>query len=367
MLLFGFHKEALRRFVFFLIISPAGILWPAQSRDLSPSKTIHVSQTDAFLLYGADFVVAEDGVIFVADAKDGNIKCYDPEGKLLKVVGRRGPGPEEFGSPTFCDYQTPFLSVLDSPKFKVHIYERKGRADLVKVAEIPCMMCTSDIILSAKGVLVDAYIHTNKGKFFLTLRAFRDDVIDYLLPIERKYGYESERSYKGNHEDLSKLTAGRGFLSILGNKVYYVPDIRLKITALRLDNLEVVTFGSPSPNYREPKVNQTIRDAFANKEGEPVNRERKKVSYITGILSDERMVGVLFSNYDVPSDTWKLYLQRYDPAGKLLSEDFLREATNYFSLFNYYFHRESGVLYVMAERYGDDTTDDYRILGYKLR
>ena len=345
----------------------AGLL-PAQTRELAPATAIRISQTDALLLYAADFAVAEDGVIFITDAKDINIKLYDPGGKLLKVIGGRGLGPEEFEGPYLCDYQAPFLSVLDSPKFKVHIYERKGKSDLVKVAEIPCMMCTSDVILSGKGVLVDAVAHDNGKKFFLTLRGFKDDVIKPLLPIERRYGYDSVSAYKANYNDLSMLTEQRGYLTISGKKAYFVFDVKPKVTAVDLDDLELVTFGGPSANYRQPRINMTIREAFfkPGKEDDLL-RERNKVSYITGILSDEDMVGVLFSNYDAPSESWKLYLQRYDATGKFLSESLLRDAVNYGNRFSYFFQRESGFLYIMTEKYGDDATDDYRILGYKLR
>lgn len=351
----------------FLVSSFSAAFLLSQGGEISPSSEISLSQADALILYAADFVVAEDGVIFLTDAKEGNIKCYDPGGKLLNVIGRRGPGPEEFLGPSYCDYQAPFFSVLDSPKLKVHIYERRGRADLSKVAEIPCMMCTSDVILSGKAVLIDAVARNNERSFFLTLRNFRDESIKYLLPIERRYGYGSERSYKAAYNDLSMLTSQRGFLSVSDNRAYFVFDARPNLTGVDLDDLDIVTFRSPSPSYREPQINQTIRSAFSNKQSEPVKQERNKVSYITGILSDERMVGVLFSNYNPPSNSWRLYLQRYDKGGKFVSESLLREATNYDCLFSYYFDRGRGVLYVMAERYGDDSTDDYRILGYKLR
>ncbi len=239
---------------------------------------------------------------------------------------------------------------------------------MVKVAEIPCMMCTSDVILSGKGLLVDAVAHDNGTKFFLTLRGFKEDVIKHLLPIERRYGYDSERAYKAVYPALSMLTAQRGFLSVFGNRAYFVFDVRPLVTGVNLDGSEIATFGSASPNYREPRINQTIRNGFATPSGEDaILRERNKVSYITGILSDENMVGVLFANYDAPSDSWRLYLQSYGTDGKFVSETLLLDAVNYGNLFSYYYQRGSGVLYVMTEKYGDDSADDYRILGYKLR
>lgn len=355
-----------RALLFSLVLSLSATFLASQDREISPTTEVKISQTEAIVLYPADFVVAEDGVVFLTDAQDGNIKCYEPDGRFLKAIGRRGPGPGEFLGPVYCDYQAPLLSVLDTPKFKVHIYERKGRAELVKIAEISCMACTSDVILLGKGVLVDAYVHNNDGKFALTLRCF-DDTMKCLLPNYRRYGFESEREHKVSYLDLSMLTSQRGFLSVLGNRIYFVFDARPIVTSLNLDGSEIATFRTMSPNYREPRINARIRDAFAKPGREDeVKAERNKVSKITGILTDEDMIGILFSNYDATSDTWRLYLQRFAKGGKLISESLLRDAVNYGSIFSYYYQRESGILYVMAERFGDET-DDYRILGYQLR
>jgi hypothetical protein len=57
-----------------------------------------------------------------------------------------------------------------------------------------------------------------------------------------------------------------------------------------------------------------------------VLEERHKVSSITGILTDDGIIGVLFSDYDASPKTGKLYLQRYNAAGKLVSECLLRDA-----------------------------------------
>ncbi len=183
-----------------LVSSLLATFLPAKAQELSPAQVIPISQSEVPILYASDFAIAEDGVIFIPDGKDGNIKCYEPDGTLLKVIGRRGPGPGELRTPDFCDYQAPFFSVLDA--FKIHIYERKGRAELVKIAEISCMACTSDVILSGKGVLVDAYVHYKDGKFCLTLRSF-DDNVKHLLPNYRRYGFKSEGEHRTSFSTCS--------------------------------------------------------------------------------------------------------------------------------------------------------------------
>lgn len=337
----------------------------ADVQDIRPFRTISLSQEEALILYASDFVVAEDGLIFVTDAKDGNIKCYDQTGKLIGVTGRRGPGPEEFSSPAYCDYQAPFLAILDPPRMKIIIYQRDGKGGLSRIDEIDCMACTSDIALWGKNVIVDAYVAQQNNKYGLTLRGFGAKTLKGLLSLDRRYGFDSLGSYERNREDLSMLTQQSGFLSVTGDLLYFVLDARMKITRVNLGNQELMTFGKPSASYREPRINQTIRNAFANKESAPVAIERKKVSFITGIISTDEMSGVLFSNYDATAENWRLYMQRYDPKGELISEYHLCDAVNYGQLYNYFFR--DNVLYVLSERFGDDSTDKYDILGYRIQ
>lgn len=337
----------------------------ADVQDIRPFRTISLSQEEALILYASDFVVAEDGLIFVTDAKDGNIKCYDQTGKLVGVTGRRGPGPEEFSSPAYCDYQTPYLAILDPPRMKIIIYQRDGKGGLSRIDEIDCMVCTSDIALWGKNVIVDAYVAQQNEKYGLTLRGFEAKALKGLLSLERRYGFDSIGSYERNSEELTMLTQQSGFLSVTGDYLYYVLDARLKITRVNIVDQGIMTFGQPSASYREPRINQTIRNAFANKESAPVAVERKKVSFITGVISTDEMIGVLFSNYDATSDNWRLYMQRYGPKGELISEYHLCDAVNYGQLYNYFFR--DNVLYVLSERYGDDSTDKYDILGYKIQ
>ena len=335
----------------------------ADVQDLRPFRTITLSQEEGPILYASDFVVTEDGLIFVTDGKDCNIKSYDPTGRLIGVTGRRGPGPEEFSGPYLCDYRAPYLAILDF--MKIIIYQREEKGGLSRVDEIECMACTSDIALWGKNVIVDAYVAQQNNKYGLTLRGFGTRAPKGLLSIEGRYGFASVGSYERNRDDLSMLTQQSGYLSVTGDCLYYVLDARMKITRVNIVDQGTMTFGQPSANYREPRINQVIRSAFANKESAPVANERKKVSFITGIISTDEMVGVLFSNYDATADNWRLYMQRYNPQGELISEYRLCDAANYGQLYNYFFRDD--VLYVLSERYGDDSTDRYDVLAYRLQ
>ncbi len=347
----------------YLAFDSSSILPTEDDRDIRPFTTFSLSQEEAPILYASDFVVTEDGLIFVTDGKDCNIKGYDQTGKLIGITGRKGPGPEEFLGPFYCDYQAPYLAILDF--MKIVIYRRDGKGGLSRIDKIDCMACTSDIALWGKHLIVDAYVAQNNEKYGLTIRGFEAKDSRGLLSLAGRYGFDSIGSYERNREDLSMLTQQYGSLSVTGNHVYFALDARMKITRVNIVNREVMTFGKPSANYREPRINQAIRDAFANMEDAPVAKERKKVSFITGLISTDEMIGVLFSNYDPKADNWLLYMQRYDPTGQLISECRLCDAVNYGNLYHYFFR--DNVLYVLSERYGDDSTDKYDVLAYRIQ
>jgi hypothetical protein len=41
-----------------------------------------------------DITVGEDGLIYVVDRKPAHIKVFEPNGKFLRTIGKRGQGPD---------------------------------------------------------------------------------------------------------------------------------------------------------------------------------------------------------------------------------------------------------------------------------
>lgn len=67
--------------------------------------------------------VNEEGNIYIGDYQDSSIKVFDPRGKYLKKIGRKGNGPGEFQTV----FQLSFLSdgrylVLDSEKMRISLF-----------------------------------------------------------------------------------------------------------------------------------------------------------------------------------------------------------------------------------------------------
>ncbi|MEF9426739.1 MAG: 6-bladed beta-propeller [Candidatus Mariimomonas ferrooxydans] len=47
-----------------------------------------------------DMDADSSGNIYVLDSEDVNIKVYDPKGRFLKVISRKGEGPGQLSNPT---------------------------------------------------------------------------------------------------------------------------------------------------------------------------------------------------------------------------------------------------------------------------
>jgi hypothetical protein len=68
---------------------------------------------DVLFVNPIDVVADIKGNIFILDISDNNIKKFNPSGKFLKVIGRKGQGPGEFNMPSDLVLARDCLAVLD--------------------------------------------------------------------------------------------------------------------------------------------------------------------------------------------------------------------------------------------------------------
>ncbi len=65
--------------------------------------------------------------LYVCDARDGNIKVFDERGRLIRVIGRKGPGPGELIDPAYTSICHGQLSVYSSQDRRLTFFDLNGK------------------------------------------------------------------------------------------------------------------------------------------------------------------------------------------------------------------------------------------------
>lgn len=117
--------------------------------------TVRLEQSDSLPIVRISGIdVSSSGVIALSDASEGMVKLFDGNGKLVRIVGRKGRGPGEF--------QIPFKPVFDAaghlhvPDFssrKVSMFDPSGRL-LRQVAIDEVNAISSFVALPDGGYLI---------------------------------------------------------------------------------------------------------------------------------------------------------------------------------------------------------------------
>jgi len=66
---------------------------------------------------------AARGLIYVSDTHAHDIKVYGDDGKLLRVIGKRGEGDGEFNFPTYLTFASDKLYVTDTMNSRIQIFD----------------------------------------------------------------------------------------------------------------------------------------------------------------------------------------------------------------------------------------------------
>lgn len=121
-------------------LAPIGIALGAQGEILVADAELHSvfrldSKGNPVGEFGRDVLKrptglardAQHGRIYVADTHAHDIKVFNDDGKLLKVIGRRGDGAGEFNYPTHLAFATDKLYVTDTLNSRIQIFDTEGK------------------------------------------------------------------------------------------------------------------------------------------------------------------------------------------------------------------------------------------------
>lgn len=131
------------------------------------------------------------GLLYVADTYAHDVKVLDDEGRLVRVIGRRGEAPGEFNYPTHLAFARGELYVTDTMNSRVQVLDPAGRAPPRRIGSRG--LYVGDLV-RPKGVAAD-----NEGQVYV-VESYHDHLLvfgregEFLLPIGGT-GMETGRFY----------------------------------------------------------------------------------------------------------------------------------------------------------------------------
>jgi len=352
-------------FIIVLVLCSTGI----SGIQLKLIGSVDISEKNTLIEGGAYFCVTKDETFFICDAKAADIKIFDASGNFIRSWGRKGAGPKEFFCPFLINNQGNNFAVLDILKKKVFTFTGKGKDDLDLKNEIPVLggaFCTA---LNKNRLLIAGYCIAPDGKEYeLYTRDLTTNKIEYLLPVEQKYGFDSLKEFKkAYHNQGDIVTIGiMAYCDWYGDNVYYVWQGNLRIIKINIKTGQKTMFGQKSPYYIRPEPSNAMKQAYRERNTKILDKEKVKLCYVHGIFAGRDFVGLIYGTAKKkPEDTQKIKLQFYTPAGNFINEITL-EGENTVTT-NFYLKKDEDIIYFIAIKTDAKTMDDvYSLLKYKI-
>jgi hypothetical protein len=330
-------------------------------------ESYELLQKDELLLVVSDIVVTEDEIVIVSDGKAGDLKFYNNKGNLIKILGRKGYGPDEFINPKVFDYVSSKLVINDWGRHKVYIYERIKPSDFKKSTDL--LGSFYDIKMMKNQLLISGpKLDPNGVWFHLFIKDPEGNNVKFLLTDEEILGQpRSKKSDTASNKVRELYQVGvRFYCDFFGNYVYSIWQGNLSILKTNINTLETFRFGVKTDNYTTPKSNKNLAKARKEQNLKSYYKELGGMSLIRKIFVTGNFVGVIFMNYDDELSMWKPILQLYSHEGKLLTERLITEAfyTNY--LMGFYYDKNKNILFALSQTIDDKFNIFYKINKYKI-
>lgn len=150
--------------------------------------TIGVVEGDENYMFGMRvyFNVDDEGNIYVTDWDRKRIQKYNPQGKYIRTIGRKGQGPGEFQNvwvPRFDKDSN--MYVTDIAGHRISFFDKKGI--FLKQIKIPSV--SSSLYMNSRGYFVTTkslHIEEKDGDKFISIFGLYDEKFNIISEIHRK-------------------------------------------------------------------------------------------------------------------------------------------------------------------------------------
>ena len=324
-------------------------LW---TMEVKPMKAIALDhENEIFIKRPGSFIVTSDDLFFIFDSKASNIKIYNSGGKLLRVFGRLGMGPDEFLKPYLGAYKEPFILIGDYGRRILFIYRRINGDNLAFVRKYLFLDIGDDIQFVANDkILVAGYKKDISGKSY-SLYDFdlKKQQYDFILPSEKAYGFDSYKKYRKEYLERLCYIGLSQYFDYSGDSIYLAWAGDTAIIKVNRKTKQYVTFGHRTANFVKPYLTPGIKRAYDERKPLLIYQLTEPMSYVRDlfVLSSGNVGLVYFGPYE-PKTGMAVWLQLYKGNGAFLKELKVMNAKSpfHYDMFSY-FRKDKNILYIL--------------------
>jgi len=354
---------------FFILI--LFFLLPTVLAEVKPLKEITLATNDeVFISRPGSFIVTQDNIFFIFDSQASNIKIFDETGKLLKVFGRNGLGPDEFVKPFLSAYKEPYICIGDFGRKTFFLYKRLKGSNLQFVQKFHLIGMAYDFhFIDEQNLLVAGYKMSNNNKEYnLYEYNFHTLKFNLVLPIETAYGYASYNKY---HKDFLEKLSYIGlfqYCDISKDSIYLVSTADIRIMKIDRKTKEITHFGHKSQNYIQPYLTSEIIRAYNQRKNFQLYKLKNKMSYIRDIfVTESGLIGIVYFGPIKENIGNPVVLQLYNSKGAFISENLMIYTLtgHHNELFSYY-KKDNDHLYILETETSEGFDQFHKIYEFEL-
>lgn len=353
-----------------IILIVIGIPRFANSISLRLLKSAILTEDKTTIHMITSLFVSNDGLIYLCDQKDANIKIYNLKGDFLSAWGRKGLGPNEFMKPAICLYdEDKRMLVVDNGKKRFLTIDIKNQIQFEASKEKRFQSSVYCAAWDGDQVLVAGYMVASDGKGceLFTIDMKKNQSI-CLIPVEKKYGFESYRTFHTAYMNKSEIvTIGlQAYCDWYGPNIYYIWTGNLKVFRMSKKGGNIQYFGKQTADYIKPQPSSKMIAAYNERRINDYVKEWAKLCHVVGLFACKEFTGIFYTiTQSKQNDDRKVKLQFYTPEGRFINELIppgLNSATNRF-----YLDKNKNFLYMFDFKEDEETNNiTYFIHKYKI-
>jgi len=118
-------KNKLYIFTFIFLIIALNIKAEEFKKIFKLINEIKLQQNSKVLIGSVHDFILNNNFIYIVDSKAGNIKIYNLDGAIIKIVGNKGTGPGEFQIPYAIDIDEKKIYITDIGNRRLNIFDKQ--------------------------------------------------------------------------------------------------------------------------------------------------------------------------------------------------------------------------------------------------